>query len=157
MTQIWRSVLQQWYWWIVCIQVVHCCVWMWTETVAASGDFRPGICVGKADMSEAAGSPALSFPWWKGTRRLLLQSLLAAAPGLILFKYLFATKIFKLRAQSVFSTACKNVSWSSLSLLQDMMIDCRDCFLSPVNVWSTMVSVFRLSACFRCHETFNQI
>lgn len=32
-------------------------------TVAASGDLRPGVGVGKADVSEAAGSPALSFPW----------------------------------------------------------------------------------------------
>lgn len=48
------------------MQVVYC---MWV----ASGDVRPGDCVGKADVSEAAGSPALSFPWWKGTGTLILQ------------------------------------------------------------------------------------
>lgn len=52
-------------------------------TVAVCGDLRPGVCVGKADASEAAGSPALSFPWKEGTKSLLVQHL-AAAPGLIL-------------------------------------------------------------------------
>lgn len=51
-------------------------------SVAARGDSRPGVCVGKADASEAAGSPALSFPWKEGTRGLLLH--LAAAAGQIL-------------------------------------------------------------------------
>lgn len=32
-------------------------------TDAAGGDLSPGFCVGKADVSEGAGSPALSFPW----------------------------------------------------------------------------------------------
>lgn len=45
----------------------------WSATVAASGDSRLGDCAGKTDVSEAAGSPALSFPWWETTRRLLLQ------------------------------------------------------------------------------------
>lgn len=40
-------------------QVVYCM----SVTVAAIGALRPGVCVGKADVSEAAGSPALSFPW----------------------------------------------------------------------------------------------
>lgn len=56
--------------WVVYTQVVHCCVCL---TVAARGDLRPGVCVGKPDVSEAAGSPALSFPWCKGTRRLVIK------------------------------------------------------------------------------------
>lgn len=40
-------------------QVVYCMF----VTVAAIGALRPAVCVGKADVSEAAGSPALSFPW----------------------------------------------------------------------------------------------
>lgn len=49
----------------------------WTVNVnvtdSADGDLSPGVCVGKTDVSEGAGSPALSFPWWEGTRTLVLQ------------------------------------------------------------------------------------
>lgn len=51
------------------MQVVYCT----SVTVAAIGAPRPGLCVGKADVSEAAGSPALSFPGREGTRTLILQ------------------------------------------------------------------------------------
>lgn len=37
--------------------------WVTAVAVPACGDSRPGVCVGKADASAAAGSPALSFPW----------------------------------------------------------------------------------------------
>lgn len=40
---------------------------------SGTGDLGPGVCVGKADVSEAAGSPALPFPWREGTRTLILK------------------------------------------------------------------------------------
>lgn len=47
----------------------QCVCWV-RACVTVGGDLRPGVNVGKADASEAAGNPAPSFPCSKGNQEI---------------------------------------------------------------------------------------
>lgn len=61
-----------------CVDKLHRNTHRWSvayerDGIALGGDSRPGLCVGKEEVSQAAGSLAPAFPCWKGTRTWILQ------------------------------------------------------------------------------------